>query len=360
VVKSTRRILVVLTTRILRVDCPLTVSDQRSHDGMVAESLEAIALLQRGVISRHQALANGTSDGMIRHAVDTGRWQRVHPGIFATFSGELSREALLWAALLHAGRMALLSHETAAELQGMADRRDRHIHVSVPKNRRVVAVRGVRVHISSTLADCERYRREPGLGMLGMTWPEDTLLDLIHQSDRFDDVCGWITRAVSRHVVIDVRLRAFMAERHRLRWRDDVAILLDEAINGTDSPLEYRWDHDVERSHGLPRSVAQRAYVKPEGGRGFRDRLFADYRVIVELDGNLTHPVETRWQDRERDNYAAGDDLQTLRFGWREVRPPENCKTAALTAAVLRNHGWQGTPFRCGSRCGIPQREGSS
>jgi hypothetical protein len=283
----------------------------------------------------------------------------VHPGVYATFSGELSRDARLWAALLHAGPRAWLSHETAAEIQKMTDRRDTIIHVTVPGDRRVVSVPGVQVHFSRFLAACDRYRQAPGLGMLATTWPEDTLLDLVDQCAEFDDVCGWITRAVSKRVIIEFRLRTFMAERKRLRWREDVAILLDEAVNGTHSPLEYRWDHDVERAHGLPRSVAQRQYTKPDGGKGFRDRLFADYKVIVELDGDLTHSEETRWQDRERDNDAAADDLETLRFGWKHVRPPQNCATAALTAAVLRHQGWGGVTARCGNKCGIPQREGS-
>jgi Transcriptional regulator, AbiEi antitoxin len=319
----------------------------------VVESLDVIEYLQKGVISRAQVLASGTSLGTIRRAVESGRWQRIYPGVYATFSGELSREARLWAALLHAGPMAWLSYETAAELHGMTDRRDKYIHVSVPANRRVVPVPGVRVHIAGVLSDCDRYRREPGLGLLATTYPEDTLLDLVDQCDDFDDVCGWVTRAVSRHVVIDVRVRAFMAERRRLRWREDVGILLEEAANGTHSPLEYRWDHGVERSHGLPRSVAQRRYTKPDGSRGFRDRVFAGYGVVVELDGELAHPVETRWRDRDRDNHAAADDLETLRFGWKHVRPPANCATAALTARVLRNHGWRGAPTRCGPDCGI-------
>jgi hypothetical protein len=329
------------------------VSDRSSHHGIVVESLEAIRLLQKGIVTRSQALTSGTSDGTIRRAVESGRWQQVHPGVYATFSGELSRDAKLWAALLHAGPMAWLSHETAAEIQKMTDRRDPVIHVSIPENRRVVSAPGVRVHVSRFLASCDRYRRAPGLGMLATTWAEDTLLDLVDQCEEFDDVCGWITRAVSRNAVIEFRLRAFMAERKRLRWRDDLAILLDEAVNGTHSPLEYRWDHDVERAHALPRSVAQRRYTKPDGSKGFRDRLFVDYGVIVELDGNLTHPQETRWRDRERDNQASADDLETLRFGWKHVRPPANCATAALTAKVLHNHGWRGAPSRCGKRCGI-------
>ena len=72
--------------------------------------------------------------------------------------------------------------------------------------------------------------------------------------------------------------------------------------------------------------------------------------MLVELDGASAHPEENRWADRERDNHAAAQRKQTLRFGWKHVRH-QACGTAAMTAIVLTNHGWQGTPKRCSPEC---------
>ena len=56
-----------------------------------------------GIVTRAQAHRSGLSDRAIVHRVATGRWQRVHLGVYATFSGPLSRQARLWAAVLYAG-----------------------------------------------------------------------------------------------------------------------------------------------------------------------------------------------------------------------------------------------------------------
>lgn len=76
---------------------------------------------QRGVITRRQALAAGMTGKAIVVRLRSERWQRLQTGVYATFTGEPSREALLWAAILRAGPRAVLSHQTAAELYGLLD-----------------------------------------------------------------------------------------------------------------------------------------------------------------------------------------------------------------------------------------------
>jgi len=46
-------------------------------------SLRDIAKLQRGVISRRQALSAGLSKDVIESRIDRGRWQRLHTGVYA-------------------------------------------------------------------------------------------------------------------------------------------------------------------------------------------------------------------------------------------------------------------------------------
>ena len=59
---------------------------------------------------------------MIKFRVSSGRWRQMHPGVYATFTGEPSRGARLWAAVLSADPGAALSHETAAELHRLTDK----------------------------------------------------------------------------------------------------------------------------------------------------------------------------------------------------------------------------------------------
>jgi hypothetical protein len=116
--------------------------------------------------------------------------------------------------------------------------------------------------------------------------------------------------------------------------------------------LEFRYERDVERAHGLPEPVRQAPFVGPNGRRGRRDRLYRDYGVVVELDGRLAHPAENQWQDKDRDNAAAVDGHQSLRYDWAQIRW-HPCATALQVARVLRIHGWDGWPRPCSPGCPV-------
>src|SRR5437868_5460020 len=91
-------------------------------------SLRCLASSQFGVVSRPQALRAGLTVGMIKFRVSSGRWRQVYPGVYTTFNGSSGHGARLWAAVLSAGPGAVLSHETAAELQQLTDKRDCLVH----------------------------------------------------------------------------------------------------------------------------------------------------------------------------------------------------------------------------------------
>src|SRR5215472_12972255 len=81
--------------------------------------LRKTASRQAGIITRKQAIKAAMSARAVDWKVRTGEWQRVHAGVYATFTGALPRLAQLWAAVLYAGEGAMLSHESAGELQGL-------------------------------------------------------------------------------------------------------------------------------------------------------------------------------------------------------------------------------------------------
>ena len=89
--------------------------------------------VQCGIADRSQAKQAGFSDRQIWHRLRSGKWQRVHEGVYATFTGPLTPDARLWAALRRAGDGAMLSHETAAEVHGLIDKpAGKAIHITVP------------------------------------------------------------------------------------------------------------------------------------------------------------------------------------------------------------------------------------
>jgi hypothetical protein len=309
----------------------------------------ALLRLQGGVFSRQQALDSGLTSKMIDARLRSGAWPAVLRGVYTNRAGDIERAGKRWAAVLCASRSAVLSHQTAAEILGLGGHPDDDIHVTVPATAKVAAIPGVHVHRSRrgfqlTLAECA----------LPCTSIEETVLDMVDGSDTFDDMCGWVTRALNRDRTTAVRLRGAMAKRARLRWRSILGPMIHATITGDQSVLEHRYDRDVERSHGLPEPDRQVPFTKPDGKTGFRDRAYLGYRVVVELDGVLYHPREEAWDDKERDNAAIEAGYEPLRYGWRHVTQL-TCATAVQVGKVLRGHGWAGQPRPCSARC--PVRE---
>lgn len=317
---------------------------------MVSElpsTLRYLAQQQRGVVSRAQAIRAGLSPDMIKFRVRSGRWQQLHPGVYATFSGIPGRGAWLWAALLAAGPGAVLSYQTAAELNGLSDEPTSPIHVTIPAQRHLIAVSGVYLHRSGRAGEAVLGGSRPP-----RTRVEETVLDLTQTAKTFDDVCGWVTRAIARELTDETRLNAAMKARQRLRWRADLHELIVAAAGGDHSVLEFRYHRDVERAHRLPESARQVAFTTRDGRRGRRDRVYSEHGVVIELDGRLAHRPEDKWRDKTRDNAAAVAGKQTLRYGWAQVKW-QPCATAAEVARVLRLHGWDGRPRPCSPGCTV-------
>jgi hypothetical protein len=299
---------------------------------------------QRGIVDSPQTRQIGIPEKAVRHRLRTGQWRRMHHGVYATFTGQASREAELWAAVRRAGPGAMLSHETAAEVHGLTEKASTRIHITVPHSRRpaqATPIPGVLIHRSDT----SRPQRLPPW-QLPRTVIEDTVLDLVGTARTFDDAYGWISRALSRDLTTAGRLRDALAARSRIRWRAWLTEALADADTGIHFPLERRYAQGVERAHGLP--AAQRQARRAIGGKAhYKDNWYAEYGICVELDGASYHPPEQTLRDKRRDNVnLAADDVRTFRFGIVDVTE-RACDSAAMVAASLRRSGWQGQPHPC-------------
>ena len=310
--------------------------------GVAERELLVLLSVQAGILDRGQALNLGFSPRQIWHRLRSGAWQRVYPGVYATFSGPVSRDARLWAAVRWAGQGAMVSHETAAEVHRMVDKPvGSSIHVTVPLSRRLVPVRGIVVHRSG-------QSRQDFLGPFNLprTRIDDTVLDLVAAASGFDNAYAWISRAVSRNLVTASVLRAALTRRTRIRWRAWLNDSLAEAGDGILSSLELRYVRDVERAHGLPSSQHQ-ARRQLNGKTHFKDNWYPEYRLAVEIDGPAYHQNERVQRDKERDNAnLAADDVRTFRFGPVAVTQ-QACQTAAIVASTLQRNGWHGVPRPC-------------
>jgi hypothetical protein len=294
---------------------------------------------QHGVLTRAQALASGLTRSAIAARLASGRWQRVRPGVYATFSGPLARESILWAALLRAGSGAVLSHESAAELAGLREPSET-IHVTVPGNRTPTHIPGVVVHRCTRIDQRRHPTRTPP-----QTRVEETVLDLTQSSRDEAEAIAWLTRAVGSRLTTADRLAAALRRRPKVRSRAMLMAALSDVHGGSHSPAELAYLRRVERAHHLPRSRRQVRRAE-RGPSRYDDVRYLRYRTRVELDGRAAHPDHERWRDMRRDNDAVVAGDRVLRYGFADLRAAP-CHIAAQVASVLQAGGWRGRPRAC-------------
>jgi very-short-patch-repair endonuclease len=319
------------------------------------EACRELLDLQHGVIARWQA----PSVGLPPHVIDTrlrqGRWQSLYRGSYAAFTGPPPRTSILWAAALRGGPDAVLSHQTAAGVDGLTDKITGPIHLTIRASQRLNitaaerhrAVPGLRIHRSARLAVARHPLRTPP-----RTRIEETALDLVDQSTTLDEAMAWLSSACGRRLTTAEILRDALAERARMRWRPLLSEILNDITDGAHSALENRYVRDAERAHRLPVAIRQDKALRNQRAQ-YRDNLYKKYRLIVELDGQLAHPGSGRWSDIRRDNANVISGVLTLRYSWTDLitRP---CSVAAEVAVVLQSRGWAGQPAACGPQCPAP------
>ena len=322
---------------------------------MSAEPFSQCLEAQAAAIARRQGLDVGVDPETMRTRVRSGRWQRLQRRVYAAFSGDPSRETVLWAALLRAGPGAVLSHQTAAERHGLIDEPSPVITITVPASRSPARAKipGVAIHRSDAI-----LRSRHPVMLPPCTRVEDTVLDLIQIAPTFDDAYAWICRAVGRRRTTVDRIRQAMEARKKMRWRRELLVALGrDAGEGALSLLEYRYVRRVERPHGLP-AARRQARIRQRTGNKYLDNLYEEYGVCSELDGTAAHPADEQWRDKRRDNAHAVQGIVTLRFGLLDLGD-RSCQTAADVAAVLRRRGWTGNTRPC-SRRSCALRDGIS
>lgn len=311
-------------------------------------ALRDLAYHQDGVLATHQLDDAGVSPNSARARVAAGRWQQIHRRVYAVFSGELDRSSTIWAALLRCGSDAVASHETAAELDGLCDRIDDRVHVTVEGDRRIRGpLAGIRVHYANRLPLTRHPAKSPP-----RTRVEDTVLDLVDTSGTAKSAAAWIITAIQQRLTTPSRLADRLAGRKKIKWRAVSEAMLVDAAQGAHSMLEVEHLRRVERAHGLPRGARQR---RVSGERViWIDVDYDEFATRVELDGRVGHSdAISAFRDRRRDNLGTVGGRWTLRYGHADVFGSP-CLVAAEQAVVLQQRGWFEQPRPCGNNCALP------
>ena len=275
------------------------------RDKVDAEGLADLAEGQCGVLSTRQLHAAGLTRAAISRWAKAGRLHRIHPHVYALGHPALSLRGRLLAALLYAGRDAVLSHTTAAWIWSLIDAEPKRIHLTVPGRR--PSLPGVRVHHSRQVARAEHQR-------LPVTPVARTLLDLGAVASPRQ-----LRRALAEadyRQILDSREIQAVLRRGRTGSRALRAALHDHMpqLAQTLSELEERFLELCEDA-GLPLPEAN-----AQVGRMRVDALWRTERVAVELDGGPAHGgAAAMKRDRDRELALRSMGFAVARYSWDQV-----------------------------------------
>ncbi|KZB81955.1 hypothetical protein [Amycolatopsis regifaucium] len=305
---------------------------------------------QRGIVNTSQLRAYGHSTADIEANLEAGRWQRVLPRVYATFTGELSRSAKIHAALRYGGGHAILSHRTAAEEWGLLPIIEGPVEITVPYTFSAVSC--------PPLVIVHRSRALPHIAV--GTTPRrsrltDTIVDLATSQRTPKMATNTVVDLVSRSKVSLAAMEKCVFLRPPYRYRPAIRYGLALLAGGLMSALEVEYKEAVEDEHGLPQGSRQTPF-EVKGKILWEDVTYDPHgaAVTVRLDGRATHAMaDVAFRDRKRDNAAELAGRARLVYGWNDVRTAP-CEVAAEVRAVLVREGWDPAGGRAATcpRCG--------
>lgn len=302
-----------------------------------------LAASQCGVIGRPQAQACGLTPRMIDYRVSSGRWRRVHQGVYVVAGLPPSWLTAVWAAFLAAGDGAVISHETALLLHGLSDLLVPRQPVTVTARHGVhTRVEGAVVHQCRDLPGRQVVRHRSGLLV---TTPARAIVDVAatvgarHLGVLVDEV---LVGRIASLAQISCCLRD-VARRGKPGIRS-LAGVLDERGPGYVPPhseLERKL-FAVLAEAGLPEP--QRQVPLPGRGaiEGLVDAAYPDAQLVIEADGRRWHTrVRDLARDHERDAEAARVGWLTLRLLFEQIvgDPEGTCATVRDVREARRDVG---------------------
>jgi len=245
---------------------------------------------QDGLLTRRQASSSGLTRSALQHRVRSGgAWQVVLPGVYATFTGDLTAHQRWMAALLYGGKASLLGGPTAATLYGLRQLpRSRTVHLLLPHSAHR-ASRGF-VEVRRTIAmPAPRFFDEMQAVPI-----ERAVVDACRVLRDKDQVRALVAEAVQRRKTNVAALRTEMA-RGGSAGSALIRQVLDEIAEGAHSVAEVV-GHDLVRRSRLPPAEWNRQLFTAQGEwLACPDAWWRDAGVVLEIDSQEWHLLPEHW-----------------------------------------------------------------
>jgi very-short-patch-repair endonuclease len=237
--------------------------------------MEALIRRQHGLVTHAQCVAAGLTRDAIAHRLRSGRWRRIHRGVYATHTLPLEALARYHAAVLACGEGAVLSHWSAAAVWRLVPHGNADPHVTTP--RKLHSRKGIRVH---------RTRTRPKAAVragIPLTSLAQTLQDLKRIAPA--EEVAKATRAAQR-------------------------------LHGYEGPTT-----DFTRGHLEPRFLRfldEQGFARPQTNHlvlGYElDAYWPEQRIAIEVDDWDSHRTREAFEsDRARDRRLAAAGIRVVR-----------------------------------------------
>jgi very-short-patch-repair endonuclease len=283
--------------------------------GRLSRRIVEFAAAQRFLIAAPQALELGAGKEYIRYQLTSGRWVRIHPGVYQIDNRPLTWKSQLLAAVLACGPRALVSHRAALMLWGLEGISSAPVELTVPFGSLPIPD-GVVVHRT------RRDRETATAQGVPVTTVERTLLDCAASLPRIviakaldSAIRKGLTSVDSVYDVLIAKGGRGVRGTRTLRW------VLRERIHdtATGSAAEFELLYHMQMAF-LPRPELQHP-LWPDNGRRVPDFFWPERGKAVEVDGLDAHSSADRLEDdlrRQNDLLDLGIELR--RFSARDVR----------------------------------------
>jgi hypothetical protein len=268
------------------------------------------------------------SDDAIQHRLTHGRLRSLHRGVYVVGHSNLTWKGRWMAAVLAAGRDAVLSHRAAATLLEL--HRSRYVEVTLERPRR--QFRGVRVHQLPLPPD--EVTTISGIPVTGLS---RTLFDLaaVVRSDVFERA---LHEAELQGRSDRLSLPDLLDRYPRRHGAKVVTEVLARGATLTRSELESRF-----RSFLLDAGVPEpefNAWLLVNGRWIECDCVWREGRAIIELDGRATHGTAAAFErDRVRDRELTALGWRLARVTWRQLRDDPEALAYDLRAILSSDAG---------------------
>ena len=281
--------------------------------------LEEGAAQRHGVFSRTDARQSGVTEPTLAYRTSTGRYIRLHPGVFAIAGSPQSVRQRIISAVLSFPALAAASHQTAAEMWGLTQRGITTVEIVTTRWDRVHRP-DVKVHESLDLLDQDVVE----LDGIPVTTPVRTIVDL-GASNRWI-VESALEQGIRRGLFTLSQVEELVARVGR-RGRRGVGVirpLLDarrQWDTATESALEDEFRKTLSK-RGLP--VPQTQFVVRNSSGRFvcrADFAYPAERILIELDSEAHHLDRIAFRrDRSKQNSAVMLGWTVLRYTWWDVQ----------------------------------------